>query len=1051
MRKILVVVLMLVAVAGRAQDTKLQLLPVAVKKEVLTISGTLTDAASHKPAAGVRLQVSQFSAAITDADGKYTLKVPSYDAVVLISGEGYGNRQEALKGRKVLNLQLLDESATTSTNQVTLPTGSVFRINTPASVQQLEVNGWSQPDEMPDALLQGRVAGLQVIRRSGMYGAGASLFLRGYNSLYATNKPLIVVDGMIYDDNEYGNSLVANTIVNPLSLIDAKDIDNISILKDASSIYGTKGANGAIIITTAHTTDPATKISFGSYSGFSEAPESLPVMDAHQYRSYLNDVLKSRGLTSTQIDAMPFMNDNPAGAGYYTYHYNTDWQRKVLQNSYTSNYYLKVTGGDNIATYGLSMGYMKNPGVLKATDLSRYNTRFNAEFNFSKKFTGFANLSFAYNEQNLKDQGIADKTSPLFLALTKAPFLDDHDVNEQGIVSPNLSDVDILGKSNPTSVISQMQAYNKYYRFFGSFGFKYDISKSISATTAFGIVYDKIRENIFVPGKGVAKDTLANAIANNRLGTQVKRLFSFYNDSKIEYNSSFSATNHLSARLGMRFQKNSAEQDYALGFNSATDELVSVQNGISALRQIGGGIGQWNWLNIYAGADYDYNQKYFLSLSAAADGSSRFGIQAPNGLEIAGRKFPLLPSVGLAWLLSSENFMAESPLNLLKIRASLSYTGNDDIGNSSTRQTYVAQSLLGMQGLVRSGVANPALQWETVRKQNLALDMAFANNRVNLSVEAYKNHTDNMLVYESLPTATGYTNLLTNGGAMNNEGIEATINLRLVQRPKLKWDLGFNIGQYKNTVQSVPGGNLFTQLAGATLLTSNGNAASQFYGFKTLGIFNNAIEASQNGGLQKRNADGSLTYFQAGDVRFVDMNKDKIIDDNDRVIIGNPNPDFYGGINSNLYWGKFTIAALVTFSKGNDVYNYTRYRLESVDSYNNQLQSAVNRWRGEGHQATLPRANWGDPMGNNRFSDRWIEDGSYLRLKSLSVNYQLPLKSTVLNDINIYLVGTNLLTLTKYKGFDPEFSGGSSVFAQGIDTGLYPQFRNLTLGFRFGL
>lgn len=333
---------------------------------------------------------------------------------------------------------------------------------------------------------------------------------------------------MIYDVNDYGQSIIANNYTNPFALINVQDIDNVTVLKDAASIYGTKGANGAILITTSRAKQQATHIDFGAYTTYNQQPSSLPVMNADDYRVYLSGMLQSKGLSSSEINAMPFMNDDTTGnPDYYRYHNNTNWQHKVVNNSLTNNYFLRVTGGDNIATYALSVGYAKAEGTIRSTDMNRYNTRFNAAFNFSKRFTGSANLSFTYNEQNLRDQGISDKTAPLFLALTKAPFMLDREVNDKGVTSPNFADTDILGKSNPAVLINNMQAFNKYYRFFGSFKFNYEISKSLSASTLFGVTYDKVRENVFIPRKGVQDDTLSNAVADSRLGTQVKRLFSF--------------------------------------------------------------------------------------------------------------------------------------------------------------------------------------------------------------------------------------------------------------------------------------------------------------------------------------------------------------------------------------------------------------------------------------------------------------------------------------------------------------------------------------------
>ncbi|MBC7889744.1 MAG: SusC/RagA family TonB-linked outer membrane protein [Ferruginibacter sp.] len=1047
-------ILVLVAGMLNAQTPQTQNDTIVIKRETgkkgVNISGTITDAVTKKGIGGIRIQVENYSAALTDDQGKFKLKVPSYSSTITIEGEGYDTKRIPLKGSRLVNAALLDDTHESFHDPITMPFGVQAKRNVSAAAGQYNVNSaWAQPAEITDGILQGRIAGLNAIRRSGTPGVGANLFLRGYNSLYATNKPLIVVDNMLYDANDYGESIIANNYTNPLALIDVKDIDNITVLKDASSMYGTKGANGAIIITTSRATTQATKIDFAIYSGFNSAPKNLPVMAAADYRTYLSEVLQSKGMTSSQIASQPYMNDDVNGPEYARYHYNTDWQKNVLANSMNQNIFLKVTGGDNIATYGLSMGYTNNNGIVKNTDFSRYNTRFNAVFNFTKKFTGLANLSFTYNEQNLKDQGISDKTAPLYLALVKAPFMTDNEVNNKGVESPNLADRDTLGISNPSAIIENMQAYNKYYRFFGSFGFRYDISRYLSANTTFGVVYDKVRENFFVPRKGVADDTLSNGIADSRMGTQVKRLFTFFNDTRVEYNRNFNQLHNLGVRLGLRYQHNDAEQDFALGFNSATDDLVSVQSGLNALRQVGGGIGEWNWLNTYFSAEYDFMNKLFLSFNAAMDGSSRFGKLANKGISIAGSKFPVMSSVGAAWLLSSENFMAGSGIDLLKLRATYGVSGNDDIGNYSNRRTYSSQNLLGAQGLVRSGIANPAIQWETSRKLNGGLDIAFWNERINMSFDVYQSKTDNMLVYEPLSTLTGFTSMLTNGGKMQNTGVEATLNIRLVNSRSIKWDLGLNIAANKNKILAVPNGQFITQYAGGDILTAVGKPANQFYGYTTNGVFATDAEASA---FQQKNADGSFSSFKGGDVRFNDLDGNKIINDNDKQVIGDPNAAFTGGFTNRVAWKNFELNALFTFSQGNDIYNYLRYRLESVNGVENQLISVNNRWRSNGQVTNTPKATWGDPAGNSRFSDRWIEDGSYIRLRTLSLQYNLPLKGKgALKSTAVYATASNLFTLTEYKGYDPEFSVTSSVFSQGIDTGLDPQFRNITLGVRIGL
>ena len=1047
LRVVFVIMCALIAGVSFAQDTTI--INANTAKQRLT--GTVTDAVTKKGIVGVRITVLNFSSAFTDEQGHFNISVPSYDAEIIIAGDGYDTRHIPLKGRSSVDVSLLDDDRFSFQQPATLPFGQMIQRKTNAALGVYNANGeWRRPDETVDALLQGQIAGLNSIRRSGAPGVGANLFLRGFNSLYATNKPLIVVDGMLYDANDYGESIIANNYTNPFALVNVQDIDNITVLKDASSIYGVKGANGAILITTARARQQATRIDASVYSGFTITPEELPVMNAFHYRNYLGEILQSKGLSATEIAALPYMKDDKNDPEYFRYHNLTKWHDKIFENSVNRNMFLKVTGGDNIATYALSVGYMKNEGVVRNTDITRYDTRFNAAFNFSKKLTGSANLSFTYNEQNLKDQGISDKTAPLFVALTKAPFLTDHEVNDKGVFSPNLEDADVFGASNPSALIETMQAFNKYYRFQGSFSFQYQIKNSLKAATLFGVIYDKVRENIFVPRKGVADDTLSNAVADSRLGAQVKRLFSLFTDTYLEYGKTFNRKHSVATRLGLRFQHNDAEQDFALGFNSATDQLVSVQNGVNALRQIGGGIGEWNWMNTYFNFDYGLGNKYFFSLNAAMDASSRFGKEVKEGVAINDVHFAVLPSVAFAWLMSSEKFMARSKIDLFKWRLSYGLSGNDDIGNYTSRQAYGSQNLLGMQGLVRNGIPNPSLQWETSKKLNAGVDLAFMNERAALSFDVYKSRTENMLVYEQLPAATGFNSILTNNGSMQNFGWEVTANFRVINNRNLKWDLGARLSQYKNKVLSVPGGSFTTDYAAATLLTQNGSPAALFYGHQSLGVFSTAAEANA-AGLSKKNFDGSYSSFAAGDIHFRDLDGNKIIDDNDRQVIGNPNPDLFGGVSTRVAYKRFELNAEITFSQGNDVFNYLRYRLESASSTNNQLYSVANRWRAEGQVTNMPRATYNDPMGNSRFSDRWIEDGSYVRLRSLSLLYNLPVKEKFVKYTYVFAAATNLFTFTKYMGYDPEFSASTSVFAQGIDTGLDPLYKTITIGIRLGL
>ena len=1023
------------------------------KRAPVEIQGTITDAATRQPLRAINVTYQDYSAAITDSLGRFTLKVPHEGVTIVVQSEGYQTKEIALKGRRQVAAALYEDSYASFYDAAQLPVGSQSQSRIPYAVSSVQAtSNWGRTYETPDAFLQGKAAGLNAVRRSGTPNSGASLFLRGISSLYATNQPLVVIDGVIYDIKDYGGSLLSGNYTNPLAYVDIKDIDNLTVIKDGSSTYGTKGANGVVVITTARAKELPTRIDAAVYGGMNFAPKSLPVLDAAGYRTYLSDLLQSAGATEAQIRSYPYMIDDRSNPNYYRFHNNTDWQKEVLHNSSFKNYYLKVTGGDNIARYALSLGALSNAGVLKQTSMTRFNTRFNADLNLSKRMTASANLSFTYNDQNLKDQGLSPKTNPLFVSLIKSPLIGVNEVSATGISSPVTTDTDIFNASNPVSLINAMQGSSKNYRFLGSISFNYAFSTAVNLNTTAAVTVDKVRENIFIPRKGVVDDTLENGlVADSRLGAQTKRILSVYSDTRLSYDHVFHNIHHVSAWGGLRFLLPKTEQDIALGANSATDQLRSVGNSTAEMRRTGGDIGTYRWVNTYLGADYSLLDKYFVSLHVALDGSSRFGNKVAGALQLGGSSTAVMPSIAGAWLLSSEKFMAGNRvIGLLKLRASWGLSGNDDIGNYAAKQVYVSQNFLGTQGLVRGNFQNDGLQWEKVQKLNAGVDAALFGERVNLALDVYRHKTSHMLVNEALPVITGMSYALTNSGAMKTTGAEASVTGRIINKPALKWDLGFTIAQYKSAITRLPSGNILTDYAGGTIISSVGNGANKFYGFKANGVYTTDAEATAQGlGIVQPN--GTVLPLRGGDIRFADLNGDKIIDNADRQIIGDPNPNFFGSITNRLEWKRFVLEAICTFSQGNDVYNYTRRQLESGSSYNNQTLAMVNRWKSNGQLTNMPRASFGDPAGNSRFSNRWIEDASYFRLRSVTLSYNLPINTGLLRYSTLYLTGINLLTFTNYLGYDPEMSATPSVLAQGVDITLEPQFRSVQAGLRVGL
>ncbi|MBW4889147.1 SusC/RagA family TonB-linked outer membrane protein [Mucilaginibacter sp. HMF5004] len=1063
----LVTVFVLASMAVWAQNTDstavktADSIAAAKKRNIgLRATGTIKDAVTGKPLSGVNISVFEFSAAITDDKGNFSVRVPSYSAVLLVSGPGFETKELPLKGRSSVETSLYEDSFTSFYNVAQLPFGKSTLNTLPNSVTSVNVQGaWDTNLETTDSYLQGRVTGLNAIRRSGTLNIGADLLLRGYSSINATNNPLIVVDGLIYDNDHYGSSLIGGHFNNPLANININDIDNITVVKDGVSMYGTKGANGVVLITTGHTNDLATKIDFGVYSGFNFKPKNLPVLNASDYRVYISEMLKSSGLTDAQIQAKPYMSDDVNNGTYYENHNTTNWQKEVFKNSFNQNYYLRVSGGDNIAKYTLSMGYGDDGSIIKNAGLTKYSTRFNADLNLSKKFTIQANLSFIYNEQTLFDQGTSQKTSPQFLALVKSPFFRLHQVNSQGSESPNYTNLDAFNVGNPVTVLDTAQEVAKSYRFFGALNFKYQFNKYLSLQTLVGVTYDKVRESYFIPRSGVQPDTLknpyisgtTNSIVYSRLGSQVQRLYSINEDTHLTFDRTFGRIHHIKANVGVRILSGESQDDFAKSYNSPTDQFLSVDKGLTGV-STGGDLGNWLWINNYLGVDYQLLNKYFVSYNMGIDASSRFGTQIPGALSLGGVSYAVLPSISAAWLISSEKFMSKvNFVELLKLRASFGLTGNDDIGNYNARQFYVAQNFLNAQGLVRGNYGNPNLQWEVNKKANIGLDVSLLNERLAFSVDVYQNTTSKMLINEIQPAAAGLTYAVANDGGMRTQGLEISVNGRAINGTKWKWDLGLNLAKYRNKVTQLPGNSMTTQYAGATVLTQVGLPANLFFGYQSNGVYTSDAEALASG-VKYALANGTLLQPHGGDVRFADVNGDHVVDANDRQVIGNPNPDFTGGISSNLVYKRWSLSTLFTFSKGNQAFNYVRQQLEAQSGFLNQTEAVLSRWRIPGQVTNVPKATYGDPIANARFSDRWIEDASYFRLRTTTLTYNVPINGKKgIKSIKVYAMGNNLLTLTKYLGYDPEFSASDNILTQGIDTGLEPQYKSVQLGVRLGL
>ncbi|MCU4162947.1 SusC/RagA family TonB-linked outer membrane protein [Carboxylicivirga caseinilyticus] len=1034
--------------------------------EPIEVTGTVYDAETRRPLEYVAIDNDSIASTFTDSIGNYRIAVRSYHDIIKVTVFGYEDREVILAGRSKVDVYMTPVGYPTFQREANLFYTNPKLAYTPHAVNSVIVNsgydnGGKTGSPSGEAVFRGRVPGLEVLSRSGIPGVGSDIFLRGYSSLYGDNRPLMVVDGMIYDDSEYGTTTINGQRKNPFTAIDITDIENVTILKDAASIFGSKAANGVIFITTSHATEQSNKIELNMSGGINMEPAGFPMMNADDYSLFLYDMMQSQGISGDSISKLPYMNGTKGTEDYYRYHNNTDWQKEVFANSYNTNVGFKIKGGDDVALYALSINYLKNEGIVTGTDFSKFNMRFNSDINISKVFSLNSNVSFMRGDQNHRSGTSSfGLDNPYYQALIKAPFLTSFVRTADGIETPVYEDFDVFGVSNPSSMLYDANGLDqvaRYYRFTGSFNLNAKVNDKLTISNLVGILFDKDRETYFIPSLGISPDTTDIGVIYNKNGFRTLKQFTINNDFRLNYNTTINNTHFINGIIGARININRAEEDWATGANTPSDQITSVGQGDPLYNTSGGFLSDWTSITYYASANYGFRKKYFVSANVSVDGASHFGTEA-DGLKLGEHIYGVFPSVAGAWLLSSEDFLSDvSFIDLLKVRASYGLTGNDNFGLYHRYKYYEAKNFLGQQGIIRGNIPNTGIQWETNTKANVGLDIELLHSRLVISADVYQNKTEDLIENKVASIYSGEENYFFNNGSFTTQGIDLGIQGRVISG-KVKWDLGLNIGSYITEVTALHNNSLETELYGATVLTQVGQPIGVFYGYETNGVYATS-EAAANSKLGNYLPNTDIVPFEAGDVIFVDHHKDNIegesytsiIDENDRVVIGDPAPDFFGEVNTRVNYKGVTLIANVGFSYGNDVFNAMRYQLESMGTYNNQTNAVRNRWRTEGQVTDIPKATYGDPMMNSRFSDRWIEDGSYIRLRNITISYKLPIRTSFMELPEVYVTGNNLLTFTKYKGLDPDFSMSNSTLTRGIDMGLPPQSKAILLGIKLKL
>jgi len=1026
--------------------------------EVFEVSGTIVTP-EFKPVSNVSVSVegSREMPAFTNEAGKFTVKAPSTSQWIIVApASEYKRERVFLSNRTDITVMVTPKDMVSGEDEVIILGQPTKSKNMATAFSNLELDGVKNSTTASvDRYMQGRLAGIHVVNQSGTPGSGAVTFIRGINSLNASIQPLYLVDGVLMESQGLFGSVIDGFSYNPLLAVNPFDISNATVLKDAvySAAYGSKASNGVIMISTLDPSATETSFEIDFRKGISLKPQRyISQLDARQHKTLANELIYSSGkLEEDLVEQYPNLFLEPDDERFVDYQHNTDWQQYIFDNAAFTNFNIKVKGGDEIARYGLSFGYFNNNGILRNTNYDGYNLRFVSLVNIYTWLRMNASVSFNTSSSDLKESARVKETSPILTSLAKSPLLNPYQYDTKKQETNLLSEVDELGVSNPLATIENFEASARNYHIITALGFEIDLPKELVLRTNVSIIYNTLKEKLFMPNRGM--ELYYDKEAHNVAKASANTFNGFSNNTMLIYDKKLGSDHVINSTTGMNVMSNKYQFDWGIAKNAhENDEYRTLGDGVANLRGMGGDNRNWNWLSLYEKASYTYQDKYLATAIVSLDGSSRIGRDASNTLNLFGNPFGLFYSAGLGWRISNEPFLNQTNwLEELKLRISAGHTGNDDIGESNATNFYRTVKYRETTGVYPGTIPNTALSYEILNKLNAGVDVALWGNRVRANFDLFKTTISNMLIYKPLAPYFGYEFRPENSGKMQNVGWDAYAFVRIINNRDFKWDVDLNISQAKNQILEIDNDKFITEMNGYNVANMVGAPANSFYGYKFNGVYSTTQEAQTAGLINEKGI-----AYKAGDAKFEDITgpngtPDGTINDYDKTNIGSILPDYVGGITNTFAYKNWTLSAFVNFVSGNDVFNYLRFKNESMVDFANQSNYVLNRWQYEGQVTDVPRALWGDPIGNSSFSSRWIEDGSYLRLKNISLSYKIPHEFLAFKNAEFYISASNLITLSNYLGYDPEFSFSYSLIDQGIDYGQTPNPRQFIVGIKIGL
>lgn len=1008
--------LALSSVAAHAQQTR-------------PVTGTVLSANDRTPLPGVSVVIKgSTTGTATDGEGRFSLNVPAGDNPTLVfSFVGYEPTEVRVGNDGQVPTVQLREKTTELNDVVVVGYGTVKKRDLTGSVASVTAEQVAEvPIARADQILQGRVSGVQVTQTNSEPGGTTSIRIRGTNSINTGNEPLFVVDGF--------------PGAGDLNSINPSDIESIEILKDASAtaIYGSRGANGVVLITTKKGKAGRNNINFETYTGVQVVRNTYDMMNAREFGEYLNEVFTGNATlpppyTQEQLDQL--------GEG-------TDWQKEILRTARQSNYQLSFNGGTDEARYNLSMNYFDQDGVILNSGFKRGTVRLNLDrkigskltFGLSSQVAGTFEKRAFVNSQGGSFGGV------LLDALRISPIVTPRDeFGELTYSNSPLPYVEDVG--NPLAYALGTKDHRTTVRGLFNAAGSYEIVKGLTLRVTGGLDYRTQQTDVYRPS-----DIFLGRLTNGSASRGEVNRYSWLNENTLTYDRQITPNHALNVVGGLTFQR-----FYGSGFSASvnnffTNSLGSDNLAVAANILTPGSDKYYNSLMSYFGrVNYRLMEKYLFTVTMRADGSSRFG---------ANSKWGYFPSAAFAYRLIDEPFMKaiseRTAISDLKLRVGYGVTGNQEIGNFQSLKRYdvgaYASGSSRLVGVVPLNIQNPDLRWESTAAANVGLDLAFVQNRISITADYYQKKTSDLLLQVSVPRSTGYGNIYLNAGAVQNRGFEFALNTTNIDGEKFDWNTNLNFSLNRNKVLDLNGeyeryvgsssSSLFVGAGlGQTSVLRVGEPIGSFYGYVFDGLWQSDEEI--------RNS-GTRTVVRPGDPRYLDLNGDGTITALDRTIIGRAQPDFIYGVTNNFKYGGFSLSIFVQGVQGSDVLNLNRYELESGLVNTNKLQSVTNRWTPTNTNTTIPRAGSTIRRSTGIVSDV-VEDGSFVRLKTVTLGYTLPKFSNVVKSASVYVTAQNLVTWTKYTGYDPEVNSfGQDNLSLNTDYNAYPATRTFIAGLRLG-